>query len=66
MDKYFVTGGSGFLGSYVIENLSKKGIDFINYDKIKPNKYSENFIEGDINKLDLKIFKVLNFIFGRS
>lgn len=59
MDKYFVTGGSGFLGSYVIENLSKKGIDFINYDKIKPNKYSENFIEGDIRdyekiKLSLK------------
>tara|TARA_B100001564_G_C20591314_1_gene647954 strand:+ start:147 stop:1163 length:1017 start_codon:yes stop_codon:yes gene_type:complete len=48
MDKYFVTGGSGFLGSYIIENLKKKDIDFINYDIIKPNKYRENFFEGDI------------------
>lgn len=46
MDKYFVTVGSGFLGSYMIKNLSKKGFYFINYDKIKPDKYSENFIFG--------------------
>ena len=46
MDKWLITGGSGFLGSNIIENL-KNNIDFINFDLIEPTSYQSNFIKGD-------------------
>ncbi len=52
--KAFVTGGSGYIGSYLVESLLKLGADVIVYDL----KFSENFlhrfglhiqmIEGDL------------------
>ena len=39
MDKWFITGGSGFLGSNIIEILKKKNIDFVNFDLLPPEKY---------------------------
>jgi len=54
MDKWLITGGSGFLGSNIIENLKKNNIDFINFDLIEPTSYQSNFIKGDIrNKNEL-------------
>ena len=52
-----VTGGSGFLGSHVCEELLKKKIKVINFDLIKQNTLNENikFIKGDLTKeKDLK------------
>ena len=56
MDKWFITGGSGFLGSNIIEILKKKNIDFVNFDLLPPEKYKENYLKGDIRDVDsLKI-----------
>jgi nucleoside-diphosphate-sugar epimerase len=52
MSKWLVTGGSGFLGSNIIENLSSNNIDFINFDLIEPNSHKSNFIKGDIRNKD--------------
>ena len=55
-----VTGGSGFLGSHVINQLLKNGYRVINYD-LKNNLYINKkckFVKGDI--LDYrKIDKIL-------
>lgn len=49
MEKIFVTGGSGFIGSHLISKFEKKGFDVTNYDlcidKANPNIRN---IEGDI------------------
>ncbi len=62
-----VTGGSGFLGSHVCEELLKKKIKVINFDLIKQNTLNENikFIKGDLTKeKDLKKIKnSLDYIF---
>jgi|TARA_B100001939_G_scaffold50425_1_gene39665 nucleoside-diphosphate-sugar epimerase len=56
VDKWFITGGSGFLGSNIIEILKKKNIDFVNFDLLPPEKYKENYLKGDIRDVDsLKI-----------
>ena len=49
-DKVVVIGGSGFLGSYVAEKLSKRNYDTIIYDQKEPIKLLKNqiFIKGDI------------------
>lgn len=76
MKTYFITGGSGFIGSNFIENLKTRKILIINLDKRKPYKITNHlnlknykFIKGNINNknLVLKILKnykpdyILNF-----
>jgi UDP-glucose 4-epimerase len=55
-NKVLVFGGSGFLGSHVSDNLTKKGFDVTIFDKNK-SKYlnpNQRFVKGDIlNKADL-------------
>ncbi len=48
VDKILVTGGSGFLGTKIINFLNKNNIEFINYDLLKPKEFSESFVHGDI------------------
>jgi len=56
--KVFVTGGSGFIGTNLIEFLLDKGIEVLNFDiKVPRNKtHNEYWIEGDI--LDFTALKV--------
>ena len=56
MDKYFVTGGSGFLGSYVIENLSKKELILSTMTKLNQINILKILL-----KVILEIMKKLNY-----
>lgn len=62
-----VTGGSGFLGSHVCEELLKKNIKVINFDVVKRNDQNKKikFISGDLTKKsDLeKISFSIDYIF---
>ena len=62
-----VTGGSGFLGSYVADELTKKGFKVVIYDKKKSpwiNK-KQKFVNGDLNnrKKIEKIIKKSDYVF---
>jgi len=47
MKKILVTGGNGFIGSYVIENLQSKGYETVSFDREYKNQKG-NFFIGDI------------------
>jgi hypothetical protein len=74
--KILVTGGAGFIGSHIVEELVKQGnevtvIDNLstgNLDNIKPFLDKIKFIEGDIKNLDLlkKEFKDIDYIFHEA
>ena len=62
-----VTGGSGFLGSYVADELTKKGFKVVIYDKKKSKwiKKKQKFVNGDLNnrKKIEKIIKKSDYVF---
>lgn len=57
MSKILITGGSGFIGSNLVEYLCSKNHEIINFDKKKPKNiaFLKNWYEGDIlDKENLK------------
>jgi len=74
--KYIVTGGAGFIGSHIVEELVKKGEDVTVIDNLSFGKRENlekvndkiNFIEGDIRDKDLlnKEFKGKDFILHQA
>jgi len=58
--KVLVTGGSGFLGSYIVKELVKNKIDAVVYDKIVPKNINGSlkdsgyfsFVKGDVLDYD--------------
>jgi|APSaa5957512535_1039671.scaffolds.fasta_scaffold25492_2 GlcNAc-P-P-Und epimerase len=48
--KVFVTGGSGFIGTNLIELLTSKGVDVLNFDIIPPRNKAQNkfWVKGDL------------------
>ena len=54
--KYLVTGGAGFIGSHIAENLVKEGHEVVVYDNLSTGKLANlagfrervEFVEGDI------------------
>ncbi len=50
MSKILVTGGSGFIGTNVVDDLCSKNHEVLNFDTKKPrNKtYTKNWVKGDI------------------
>lgn len=50
MAKIVVTGGSGFIGTNLVEYMSKNGHEVVNFDIKKPKNinFIENWFEGDI------------------
>ena len=62
-----VTGGSGFLGSHLMETLVDSGFNVSNYD-LKESKYNidgVNHINGDLQDLDslTNALKDINYIY---
>jgi len=52
LKKILVTGGNGFIGSHVVDNLKKRGYDVIIFDRYKDNKTGERkdvqYFYGDV------------------
>lgn len=48
--KVLVTGGSGFIGSRVMDVLAERGLDAVNFDIKKPifDRHSDRWIRGDV------------------
>jgi UDP-glucose 4-epimerase len=64
--KALVTGGSGFLGRYLIKELVRRGIETVNYDKTFPPSLSTDVlpdtltcVQGDIRDLE-KLTEVMD------
>lgn len=43
-----VTGGSGFIGSYIVDKLVEKGYDVRVFDQIKPHRNDIEWFQGDL------------------
>lgn len=63
-NKIFITGGSGFIGTNLVELFEKQGYEFVNFDKSEPinraqKKYWINgdLLEADILKNTIETFK---------
>lgn len=57
-----VTGCSGFLGRYVVKDLTRKGHEVVGFDIVQPNYPIPAFKKGDFTKKDV----ALNAIRGAS
>ncbi len=55
MDRVFLTGGSGFIGSHLAEALLAKGHEVTIYDVKKPENNKARYIQGDI--MDYRLLK---------
>ncbi len=51
MKRVVITGGSGLLGTYVVEHFVKKGYDVLNVDVIKPSNSNAKFLKVDLMNL---------------
>ena len=72
MNKIFITGGSGFIGSNFIYYCIDKGYEIMNYDNLTyagnecnleylKNNQNYNFVNGDICNYDLLYNSIINF-----
>jgi GlcNAc-P-P-Und epimerase len=63
MTRVFVTGGSGFIGTNLIQSLIEKGNRVINYDIRSPRNVSQNpvWVSGDILELGTLVEEIGKF-----
>jgi len=70
--KYIITGGAGFIGSHIVEELVRQAQEVVvidnlyntSKDKIKPSLKKIRFVKGDVRNLELlkKEFKGADFV----
>jgi nucleoside-diphosphate-sugar epimerase len=77
-EKILVTGGTGFIGSHIVDKLMEEGFDVTTIDNLDTgsieniahhkNKENFNFIKGDIRDLDLvkKAIKGIDAVFHEA
>lgn len=53
MKKILVTGGSGFIGSHLADELNKRGCEVTIFDKTPPRNNTLKYIPGDISDYEL-------------
>ena len=78
MDKALVTGGVGFIGSHIVEELVRRGFSVVvldnlslgNMDNILPLRNQKNleFIQGSISNLSLlqRLFSDVHYVFHQA
>jgi len=78
--KVLVTGGAGFIGSYIVDNLIEQGYDVVVYDNLEPQVHGKeqkipeylnkkaDFIKGDIRDAELlkKCLSNIDIIFHQA
>ena len=55
--KILITGGSGFIGTHLVDGFLDQGIEFINVDIAEPKKQAHNAYWRECNILDLEHLK---------
>ncbi|MGV8876255.1 MAG: NAD-dependent epimerase/dehydratase family protein [Rhodoglobus sp.] len=50
--KIFVVGGSGFIGTRLLETLDKQGHTFTNFDRHLSQRFAQNSVTGDVRSAD--------------
>ena len=63
MGRVFITGGSGFIGTNLVENFLQDGWEIANFDREPPRnpKHDLLFLEGDIRNREALIAAVRDF-----
>ena len=54
--KILITGGSGFIGTHLMDKILKEKYDILNFDKKESSIFPEKTIVGDIR--DFNILKI--------